>query len=79
LDGDNWGDDNNRAFELLSEKLMPTSNIFCYGQVESPYGSGDFIDALRKQYGENEKLVLLEIADREGIYDSIKMFLGKGK
>jgi len=78
-DGDNWGDDNNRAFELLSEKLMPASNIFCYGQVESPYGSGDFIDALRKQYGESEKLVMSEIADRDGIYESIKTFLGKGK
>jgi len=78
-DGDNWGDDNNHAFELLSEKLMPATNIFCYGQVESPYGSGDFIEALRKQYGENEKLILSEIADREGIYESIKTFLGKGK
>ena len=78
-DGDNWGDDNRQAFELLNEKLLPAANLFCYGQVESPYGSGDFIEALRKQFGENDKLALSEIADKEGIYDSIKLFLGKGK
>ncbi len=78
-DGDNWGDDNQKAFELLSDKLLPAANVFCYGQVESPYGSGDFIDALRKQYSDNEKLVLSEIEDREGIYESIKTFLGKGQ
>jgi hypothetical protein len=78
-DGDNWGDDNRQAFELLGDNLLPASNVFCYGQVESPYGSGDFIDALRKQFGENEMLVMSEIADKEGIYASIKTFLGKGK
>ena len=78
-DGDNWGDDNRQAFDLLSDHLLPASNIFCYGQVESPYGSGDFIEALRKQYSENDTLVLSEIPDKDGIYQSIKAFLGKGK
>ncbi len=78
-DGDNWGDDNREAFDLLSEKLLPTANLFCYGQVESPYGSGDFIEALRKQYQEHETLVLSDIRDKEGIYESIRTFLGKGK
>jgi uncharacterized protein len=78
-DGDNWGDDNRKAFELLGEKLIPASNLFCYGQVESPYGSGDFIDALEKQFGDHEKLVLSEIADKDAIYESIRKFLGKGK
>ncbi len=78
-DGDNWGDDNQQAFELLSDALLPASNIFCYGQVESPYGSGDYIDALRKQFSEHETLVLSEIPDKDGIYESIKTFLGKGK
>jgi len=78
-DGDNWGDDNRQAFELLNQTLLPAVNLFCYGQVESPYGSGDFIDALEKEFGEREELVLSEIADKDGIYESIKMFLGKGK
>lgn len=78
-DGDNWGDDNQQAFQLLGERLIPASNVFCYGQVESPYGSGDFIDALAKEFGDNESLILSEIPDKEGIYQSIKTFLGKGK
>ena len=68
-----------RAFELLGEKLLPAVNLFCYGQVESPYGSGDFIDALEKEFGDHEKLVVSEIADKDAIYESIRTFLGKGK
>jgi len=78
-DGDNWGDDNRVAFELLTEKLLPAANAFCYGQVESPYGSGDFIDSLRNHLGDHESLILSEIPDKEAIYQSIKTFLGKGK
>jgi len=55
-------------------------NLFCYGQVESPYGSGEYIRALKGRFSEkNEKLVLSEIEDKEDIYPSIKAFLGKGK
>jgi uncharacterized sporulation protein YeaH/YhbH (DUF444 family) len=79
-DGDNWGDDNRKAFELLGEKLLPAANLFCYGQVESPYGSGEFYRVLEEAFGsEHETLVLSEIENKEGIYESIKTFLGKGK
>jgi hypothetical protein len=79
-DGDNWGEDNEQSLRLLREELLPSANLFCYGQVESPYGSGEYIRALRNALGEdNEKLVLSEIENKEGIYDSIKLFLGKGK
>lgn len=78
-DGDNWGDDNRVAFELLGQKLLPVVNAFCYGQVESPYGSGDFIDSLRKEFNDHEAMILSEIPDKEAIYQSIKTFLGKGK
>jgi sporulation protein YhbH len=78
-DGDNWGDDNRRAFQLLEEKLLSSVNMFCYGQVESPYGSGDYLDALLKQFGDRDNLITSEIADKHGIYASIKTFLGKGR
>ncbi|MCA9236535.1 MAG: DUF444 family protein [Planctomycetales bacterium] len=78
-DGDNWGDDNRRAFELLAERILPAVNLFCYGQVESPYGSGDFLDAIEKEFGNHEAVVTSEIADRDGIYESIRTFLGKGR
>jgi hypothetical protein len=79
-DGDNWGEDNSQSLQLLRDKLLPQVNLFCYGQVESPYGSGEYIRSLQGSFGENhEKLILSEIADKEAIYDSIKTFLGKGK
>ena len=79
-DGDNWGEDNEQSIQLLRETLIPQSNLFCYGQVESPYGSGEYIRALEAIFGDDhEKLVLSEIEDKDGIYDSIKLFLGKGK
>jgi hypothetical protein len=54
-------------------------NQFAYGQVESPYGSGQFIKDLREHLGDNEKVSLSEIADKDAIYGSIKDFLGKGR
>ena len=78
-DGDNWGEDNKECLRYLREDLLPICNLFCYGQVESPYGSGDFIRELRKIGDKFDNLVLSEIESKEGIYDSIKTFLGKGK
>jgi sporulation protein YhbH len=79
-DGDNWGEDNQRSLELLRTSILPHVNLFCYGQVESPYGSGEYLRTLQEAYGsDHETLVLSEIENREGILDSIKAFLGKGK
>lgn len=79
-DGDNWGEDNQQSIRLLREELLPFVNLFCYGQVESPYGSGEYLRALRDKIASDaENLILSEIRNREGIYDSIKAFLGKGK
>ncbi len=79
-DGDNWGEDNRESLTMLKEQLLPACNLFCYGQVESPYGSGDYIHSLESQFGdEHETLVLSDIANKDAIYDSIKQFLGKGR
>jgi len=79
-DGDNWGEDNEISLSLLRDRLVPRCNLFCYGQVESPYGSGEYIRSLASAFGdEHESLILAEIQDEEAIYDSIRTFLGKGK
>ncbi|MCC9608207.1 DUF444 family protein [Blastopirellula sp. JC732] len=79
-DGDNWGEDNQRCMRMLEEKFLPICNLFCYGQVESPYGSGEYIRSLAGHFGRgHENLILSEIEDRAAIYESIKTFLGKGK
>lgn len=79
-DGDNWGEiDTAECIGLLHNQLIEKSNLFCYGQVESPYGSGQFINNLKDHFSDNEKVALSEIMDRDGIYTSIKEFLRKGR
>jgi len=78
-DGDNWGEDNDECLNFLAEKLLPHCNLYCYGQVESPYGSGDFIRELRKIKDHWKNLILSEIESKDAIYESIKEFLGTGK
>lgn len=77
-DGDNWSEDNEDCLAVL-EELLPKVNLFCYGQVVSYYGGGEFLHDLEDYFAEEEKLVTSEIEDRESIYDSIKEFLGKGR
>lgn len=80
-DGDNWSaDDTKLCLSLLDDYLLPNSNMFCYGQVESRYGSGQFYKDLSSKYGtDNENVILSKIKDKDAILDSIKEFLGKGK
>lgn len=79
-DGDNWsGEDTKVCIKLLQDSILPVSNMFCYGQVESKYGSGQFIKDLRSNIKNNDDLILSEIADKKAILKSIKEFLGKGK
>jgi uncharacterized sporulation protein YeaH/YhbH (DUF444 family) len=80
-DGDNWsGEDTKVCLELLEQKLLGMCNAFCYGQVESRYGSGQFYKDLKEHFGtDHESVLLSRIENKEGILQSIKDFLGKGK
>ena len=80
-DGDNWStDDTKFCLQLLNDNILPAVNVFCYGQVESRYGSGQFYKDLHDSYkDQNEKVILSKIKDKEAILDSIKKFVGKGK
>jgi sporulation protein YhbH len=78
-DGDNWSmDDTLLCVELLKSKLLPRVNMFAYGQVESPYGSGQFVKDLREHFGRDGRIITSEIRDKDAIIGSIKEFLGKG-
>ena len=79
-DGDNWSVDDTLAYiEVLKSRVLPHANMFCYGQVESPYGSGQFVKDLREHLGKDERVVTSEIRDKDAIMESIKAFLGKGR
>ena len=78
-DGDNWSaDDTRQCIDLLRGELLNDVNQFAYGQVESPYGSGQFIKDLRESFAGAPNMALSEIANKDAIYQSIKDFLGKG-
>ena len=78
-DGDNWSADDTRlCLNILRERIIPASNVFCYGQVESPYGSGQFIKDLKESFGEDKSLITSEIPNKDAICTSIQDFLGKG-
>lgn len=79
-DGDNWsGEDTKLCVDLLKGEMLQKLNLFCYGQVESRYGSGQFIKDLIENFREEERLITSKIESKEAIYRSLKEFLGKGK
>ncbi len=79
-DGDNWsGGDTAECMRLLEEKLFPKSNLFCYGQVKSAYGSGQFKHDLDQRFPAHDALVTADIPDRDGILACIRQFLGRGR
>ena len=78
-DGDNLGDDNPKCLEILKNQIIPKVNLFGYGQVESPYGSGEFYEHVNELVASNENVVATRVPDREAILGSIKEFLKTGK
>ena len=80
-DGDNWsGNDTIECLDLIDYKMLNLVNLFCYGQVESRYGSGLFLRELIKHFGESHQSISLSgIKDKDSIMEALKVFLGKGK
>ncbi|PIR20347.1 MAG: hypothetical protein COV45_06110 [Deltaproteobacteria bacterium CG11_big_fil_rev_8_21_14_0_20_47_16] len=79
-DGDNWSaNDTEECLTLLKNEILPASNVFCYGQVESEYGSGQFLKDLNEKLKDDEQLITSRIPNKDAIPSSIKDFLGKGK
>ena len=78
-DGDNWSDaDTVKCLKILKENIFPKINMFAYGQVTSPYGSGLFIDSLLRYFESEEKLTTSLIDRKEDIYYALKDFFESG-
>jgi len=79
-DGDNWSQsDTKQCIELLRDQMVPISNQFSYAQVDSQYGSGQFIKDLKGAFDDEDAVCLSRIPNRESIMDSIKELLGRGR
>ena len=79
-DGDNWSQgDTEECMEILRRDLLPACNLFCYGQVESPYGAGQFITDLQEAFSSDERVVTSPIENKDAIFGAIRDFLGRGR
>ena len=80
-DGDNWSNEDTKlCIDQLKGSLLAKVNAFCYGQVDSRYGSGQFYKDLSDAFGtDDESVILSRIENKDGVLQSIKDFLGKGK
>ena len=78
-DGENYSrQDTEKCLEMLQHKILPSLNLFGYGQVESYGTSGDFFEALQSRFPEEKRVALSRVPDRDAIVDSIKTLLGRG-
>jgi uncharacterized sporulation protein YeaH/YhbH (DUF444 family) len=79
-DGDNWSrEDSIECLDLMQQAILPKINMFCYAQLESPYGSDQFSRDVNECFDGVNNAITSQIANRGQIYDAIKAFLGNGK
>ena len=78
-DGDNLSEDIPKCLDTLTQRLLPKLNLFGYGQVESPYGSGEFFDHIDELTAEHPEIVTTRVPNRDAILGSIKAFLSTGR
>ena len=79
-DGDNWSArDTELCISMLRDEILPRVNQFCYGQVKSAHGSGQFKKDLDGALGGEEMLVTSSVNDKNDVPEAIRAFLGKGR
>ena len=80
-DGDNWsGNDTAKCMEILKNHLLPKINLFCYGQTQSRYGSGQFYNDLKNSIQPNNPKVIIDrIKNKNEIISTLKTFLSTGR
>lgn len=79
-DGDNWSQgDTEECIEILRRDLLPGANLFGYAQVESPYGTGQFLNDIQEAFEGDERVAHSTIEGKDAILDSIRRLLGRGR
>ena len=78
-DGDNRADDHDKCLAILKDRLLPKLNLFGYSQVESPYGSGEFMDQIEGLLEGHPNVIATKVPDKQAILASIKLLLGTGR
>lgn len=89
-DGMNWEEDNDYTIKLIKDKILPISNQYSYGEIESIwrswYKQGDskgfsapgFLgDRLEKEFDNDPKVVYISLKERDNAWDGLNTFFGK--
>lgn len=77
-DGDNWGNDNEKAVALANE-LCETCNLFGYGEVATAYGYGSTIRREFEQSIAHDNFVVASIGRKEDVWPAFKKILEKDR
>lgn len=75
-DGDNWGNDNDKAVELANE-LCSVSNLFGYGEIMANYGYGSTIRRDYERRVTAANFVMVTMAKKEDIWPAFRKILDK--
>lgn len=79
-DSDNLSEqDSVHCCKLLKNKILPNCNVFNFGEVKSPNGTGDFTQYLETNFANSESLTISKISGPDDILKSIGEFFKKGK
>ncbi len=79
-DGDNWSaTDTAKCVDLVRQSILPLVNQFAYAQVDSPYGTGQFLKDLRGAFTDDERVALSRVESKDAILGSIRDLLGRGR
>ena len=63
---------------MLRDEILPRVNQFCYGQVKSAHGSGQFKKDLDGALGDEDVLVTSSVNDRTDMPEAIRSLPGQG-
>lgn len=77
-DGDNWSHDDSNSINILKTDFLGKISQFAYGQVESPFGSGRYLNLFNEHFEKEERFVSSTMETKEDVYSTLKDFLGKG-
>jgi sporulation protein YhbH len=77
-DGDNWGNDNEKAVELAKE-LCEICNLFGYGEIATAYGYGSTIRREFEKTIRADNFVVATIGRKEDVWPAFKKILEKDR
>ena len=78
-DGDNWGEDNRQCVACSATSSCPSATSSATARSRAPTARASSTASWKRPSSDVPNLALSEIRNKDGIYESIKEFLGRGR